>query len=77
MPSKEPPLDALSYFMHEVDGRLYGAWFRRQSNSRRSDRARAAKSAPRAGFSAERAAAIVLEEIIRMEDRKRTVSKWR
>ena len=69
MPPKKQTTDALRYFMHDVDGRLYGAWFRRQSNTRVEVIARGhTKSAPCGEVSVERAAALLLEEIVRMAD---------
>jgi hypothetical protein len=68
MSSNAKTPEALRYFMHEVDGRLYGAWFRRQSNAHVEVVARGqSKSAPCGGASAERAAARLLEEIVRTQ----------
>ena len=69
MPPDKQKLEALSYFMHDVDGRLYGAWFRRRSNTHVEVIARGqTKSAPCGKVSAERAAALLLEEIVRMSN---------
>jgi hypothetical protein len=63
--TKQAP-EALSYFMHDVDGRLYGAWFRPQSNHHVEVIAGGRiKSAPCGGVSIERAAVRLLEEIVR------------
>jgi hypothetical protein len=66
MSSNKQAPEALSYFMHDVDGRLYGAWFRPRSNHHVevivSGRI---KSAPCGQVSIERAAVRLLEEIVR------------
>lgn len=69
MPSSKQTPEALSYFMHDVDGRLYGAWFRRRSNTHVEVIARGhTRSALCDKVSPERAAALLLEEIVRMSD---------
>jgi hypothetical protein len=66
MSPKKPLFEAMSYFMHDVDGRLYGAWFRRPSSTHVEVVAQGhIKSAPCGATSPERAAALLLEEIVR------------
>ncbi len=54
------------YFMHDVDGRSYGGWFRRPSATHVEVIAQGHVRLARLGAaSAERTAALLLEEIVR------------
>jgi hypothetical protein len=58
--------ERLQYFMHDVDGRSYGAWFRRPTVAQVEVIAQGHVRLARCGAdSAERTAALLLEEIVR------------
>jgi hypothetical protein len=58
--------ERLRYFMHDVDGRSYGGWFRRPTATHVEVIAQGHVRLARLGAaSAERTAALLLEEIVR------------
>ena len=66
----------LAYFTHEVDGRLYGGWYRRVGRSDIELYARGQVRKAKLGrMSAERKACRVLEEIVRTLEERSLRSK--